>query len=42
MRERAGLVNGSIEFVSGDHGGALVRVTVPLPPAVLPNELAHV
>jgi signal transduction histidine kinase len=41
MRERAGLVNGSIEFVSGDQGGALVRVTVPLPPSHLPHELAQ-
>lgn len=30
MRERAGLVNGTIEFAKGDQGGVLVRVTVPL------------
>ncbi len=30
MRERAGLVNGTIEFASGERGGVLVRVTVPL------------
>ncbi len=30
MRERAGLVNGTIEFANGDQGGVLVRVTVPL------------
>ena len=30
MRERAGLVNGTIEFVGGERGGVLVRVTVPL------------
>jgi signal transduction histidine kinase len=30
MRERAGLVNGSIEFAKGDKGGVLVRVTAPL------------
>ncbi len=30
MRERAGLMNGAIEFSGGEHGGALVRVTVPL------------
>jgi nitrate/nitrite-specific signal transduction histidine kinase len=29
MRERAGLVNGAIEFAGGETGGALVRVTVP-------------
>lgn len=29
MRERAGLVNGAIEFADGETGGALVRVTVP-------------
>jgi signal transduction histidine kinase len=30
MRERAGLVNGTIEFANGGQGGVLVRVTVPL------------
>ena len=30
MRERAGLVNGTIEFAKGDKGGVLVRVTVPV------------
>jgi signal transduction histidine kinase len=30
MRERAELVNGRIEFSSGESGGVLVRVTVPL------------
>lgn len=30
MRERAGLMNGAIEFSEGENGGALVRVTVPL------------
>ena len=29
MRERADLVNGTIEFVQGKSGGALVRATVP-------------
>ncbi len=32
MRERAELLNGRIEFVEGDGGGSLVRVTVPLAP----------
>ncbi|MEO8131161.1 MAG: ATP-binding protein [Bryobacteraceae bacterium] len=31
MRERAELVNGRIEFLDCDGGGALVRLTVPLP-----------
>jgi signal transduction histidine kinase len=31
MRERAELVNGTIEFSSGESVGVLVRVTVPLP-----------
>ncbi len=30
MRERVGLVNGRIEFVAKESGGALVRVTAPL------------
>ena len=30
MRERAGLVNGTIQFSSGEAKGVLVRVTVPL------------
>ncbi len=30
MRERAELVNGTIEFANGEKGGVLVRVTVPL------------
>ncbi len=30
MRERAGLVNGQIEFLPRSGGGALVRLTVPL------------
>ena len=34
MRERAELVNGTIEFTQGDKGGVLVRVTVPLAPQV--------
>ena len=29
MRERAELVNGQIEFLDGEGGGALVRLTVP-------------
>ncbi len=37
MRERAELVNGTIEFGGGDSVGVLVRVTVPLP-----EEAAHV
>ena len=32
MRERVGLLNGTIEFGSGEAGGALVRVTVPPSP----------
>lgn len=35
MRERAGLVNGTIEFLDGTGGGALVRMTVPLEPEEL-------
>jgi signal transduction histidine kinase len=30
MRERAELVNGTIEFLSGAGGGAVVRVTIPM------------
>jgi signal transduction histidine kinase len=30
MRERAELVNGTIEFANGEKGGVLVRITVPL------------
>jgi signal transduction histidine kinase len=30
MRERAGLVNGRVEFLDGEGGGALVRLTAPL------------
>jgi signal transduction histidine kinase len=30
MRERAGLMNGTIEFAKGDQGGVLVRVIVPM------------
>ena len=30
MRERAELLNGRIEFLDGDAGGAMVRLTVPL------------
>ncbi len=30
MRERAGLMNGTIEVANGNNGGVLVRVTVPL------------
>jgi signal transduction histidine kinase len=30
MRERAELMNGTIKYLQGDAGGALVRVTVPL------------
>jgi len=37
MRERAGLVNGTIEFANGDKGGVLVRVTVPVA-----SQVAHV
>lgn len=37
MRERAGLVNGTIEFANGENGGVLVRVTVPLA-----SQVAHV
>ena len=29
MRERAEMMNGRIEFLDGEHGGAIVRVTVP-------------
>jgi signal transduction histidine kinase len=29
MRERAGLVNGRVEFLDAEGGGALVRMTVP-------------
>ncbi len=32
MRERAGMVNGRVEFLNRDGGGALVRLTVPLAP----------
>ncbi len=35
MRERAELVNGRIEFLDCVGGGALVRLTVPLPPEEL-------
>jgi signal transduction histidine kinase len=35
MRERAELVNGTIEFSSGPSGGALVRVTIPVAAEVL-------
>ena len=30
MRERAELISGQIEFLQGENGGALVRMTVPL------------
>jgi signal transduction histidine kinase len=30
MRERAEMLHGSIEFLEGRHGGALVRLTVPV------------
>jgi nitrate/nitrite-specific signal transduction histidine kinase len=30
MRERAELVNGHIEFLEREGGGALVRITVPM------------
>ena len=30
MRERAGLVNGTIEFTGGENAGVLVRMTIPL------------
>lgn len=32
MRERAELVNGTVEFLANSHGGALVRMIVPLEP----------
>jgi signal transduction histidine kinase len=32
MRERAELVNGTVEFLAGASGGALVRMSVPLEP----------
>jgi signal transduction histidine kinase len=31
MRERAELVNGRVEFIEREGGGALVRLTVPTP-----------
>jgi signal transduction histidine kinase len=31
MRERAELVNGQVEFIQREGGGALVRLTVPTP-----------
>ena len=41
MRERAGLMNGTIELATGQTGGALVRVTVPLASS-LPAKGVHV
>jgi signal transduction histidine kinase len=32
MRERAELIRGQIEFLKGENGGALVRMTAPLTP----------
>jgi signal transduction histidine kinase len=32
MRERAEMVNGRVEFLDRDGGGALVRLTVPVAP----------
>ena len=40
MRERAEILRGSIEFVNGANGGALVRLVVPLTPGV--REEMHV
>ena len=36
MRERAELVNGKLELLDPEGGGLLVRLTVPVTPAVLP------
>jgi signal transduction histidine kinase len=36
MRERAEMVNGTIEFAGGEKQGALVRVTVPLAASAAP------
>jgi signal transduction histidine kinase len=41
MRERAGLVNGLLEFNNASSGGALVRFTVPLLPERSVPETAH-
>jgi signal transduction histidine kinase len=41
MRERAGLVNGSLEFQKGSNGGALVRLTVPAVPERSTVEKTH-
>jgi signal transduction histidine kinase len=41
MRERAELMEGRIEFLDSPIGGALVRVTIPVPPVILSEE-AHV
>jgi signal transduction histidine kinase len=30
MRERAGLVNGRIEFLNAEGSGALMRITIPM------------
>jgi signal transduction histidine kinase len=38
MRERAELINGHIEFLDSETGGAMVRVTVPLPDPVHDEE----
>jgi len=42
MRERAELMNGKIEFLNGEKGGALVRVTVPLAGHAVPSQETHV
>jgi signal transduction histidine kinase len=41
MRERAGLVEGRLEFENCRGGGALVRLTVPAPPAKPLPETTH-
>jgi len=41
MRERAELLNGTIEFLRPDGGGTLVQLTMPLPPPDVPVKLAE-
>ena len=41
MRERAGLLNGRLEFENGSQGGALVRLTVPASPERSASEKTH-
>jgi nitrate/nitrite-specific signal transduction histidine kinase len=42
MRERAELVNGSLEFLTPPGGGTLVRLKVPLPIAAANASVRHV